>query len=86
MDYKRQMEKLREIIEKQLDMEATGTFLDEEPNKKESEEDEEGVTEEETVDEEEIADAERDETDSALQISAYSHSEETDESNDKDEH
>ncbi|XP_066970873.1 piggyBac transposable element-derived protein 4-like isoform X3 [Macrobrachium rosenbergii] len=83
MDYERQMEKLREMVERELDLEDTGLFLDEEPDEEESEEEEEGVAQEEAVDEEEITDEEgRAEADDVLQISP---DEDTDESNDEDE-
>lgn len=83
MDYERQMEKQREMVERELDIEDTGSFLDEEPDEEESEEEEDGVAQEETVDEEETADEEGSaEADDVLQILP---DEDADESNDEDE-
>ncbi|XP_068206108.1 uncharacterized protein [Palaemon carinicauda] len=63
-----------------VDIEDTGSYLDEEPDAEESEEEEDGVAQEETRDEEEITDEEGStEADDVLQISP---DEDTDESND----
>lgn len=66
------MEKLRKLVERELDIEEPGSFLDEEPDEKESEE-------EETTDEKEM-------TDDTLQISLDDPLEEKSEANNEDEH
>ncbi|CAI9731100.1 Hypothetical predicted protein [Octopus vulgaris] len=80
------MDKLRLMVLRELGIEKSGSYLDEESDDEESEGEEKSIAHEETTDEEEMTDEEEgNEADGKLQTSPDDTVEETDEANDEDE-